>query len=151
MNTHEISKALRKISPFISNHVFASNQIPVLMNKPIYLISNLDPITKPGSHWIAIYINENGDGEYFDSFGRRPTGFHLNFMKRNSKKWNYNNKIIQNIFSSICGEYCLVFLYLKYRYVSLKDYLNMFDDDTTANDFLLKKMFNSFLYVKFSI
>ena len=35
------------------------------------LVCNTDPSNRPGSHWIAIYV-EDGRGEFFDSFGRRP-------------------------------------------------------------------------------
>jgi hypothetical protein len=33
-------------------------------------VCNTDPSTKPGRHWIAIYVDEDGGREYFDSFGR---------------------------------------------------------------------------------
>ena len=31
-----------------------------------------DPMNQPGTHWIAICVDTNGHGEYFDSFGRKP-------------------------------------------------------------------------------
>ena len=35
-------------------------------------VINLDPSYKPGSHWVAVYFDRNGEGEYFNSLGRYP-------------------------------------------------------------------------------
>lgn len=146
MNTLEISKCLKAIHPTLTSNVFAANRLPVHMSTPVYLISNLDPDTKPGSHWIAIYIGTNGIGEYFDTFGRKPNSYHLSFLKRNTSRWIYSNKIIQNVFSSFCGEYCLVYIYLKRRGMSLTNFVEMFNQDTNNNnDLLLNDMFKSFI------
>lgn len=144
MNTFEIGQCLKTIHHSLMRNVFAANRLPVYMAPPVYLISNLDPDTKPGSHWIAIYINANGVGEYFDTFGRKPKGYHLAFLKRNASRWSYNHKVIQNLFSSFCGEYCLTYLYFKYRGICLRNFVNMFSENTIKNDVLLKKMFKSF-------
>lgn len=147
MNTSDISKHLGKIHNSLMPNVFPANRLPIYMSTPVYMISNLDPDTKPGSHWVAIFIDVNGVGEYFDTFGRKPHGYHLTFLKRNSCKWTYSSKIIQNIFSSLCGEYCLLYLYLKLRGISLRDFEKMFTVNTVYNDNLLKVMFKSFFYL----
>ena len=147
MNTQELGIFLSKIHPVLKNNVFAANRLPMFMTPPVYLISNLDPDTKPGSHWIAIYIDANGVGEYFDTFARKPTGSHLLFLKRNVSRWTYNNRVIQNIFSSLCGEYCLMYLYLRYRGITLRNFAEMFTENTIDNDALLKIMFRTFYIV----
>lgn len=144
MNTYEISKCLKIVHHSIITNVFAANRLPIYMTPPVYLICNLDPDTKPGSHWIAIFINANGIGEYFDSFGRKPESYQLAFLKRNAIRWTYNSKVIQNFFSSLCGEYCLMYLYLKYRGICMRNFENIFTGDTYNNDVLLKGMFKSF-------
>lgn len=144
MNTLEIREYLKKISHSLQYNVFAANCIPMHISTPVYMISNLDPSTKPGSHWVAIFIDINGIGEYFDTFGRKPNGYQLSFLRRNTYKWTYNNKIIQNIFTSLCGEYCLIYLYFRLRGITLENFVNFFDDNTFNNDILLSKMFQSF-------
>nr|XP_034832232.1 uncharacterized protein F54H12.2-like [Maniola hyperantus] len=69
-----------------TNPLNFANKIPIYLTPPAYLISNLDPDTKPGSHWVAIYVGTNGVGEYFDSFGRKPMDYHEMFLKTNCKK-----------------------------------------------------------------
>lgn len=145
MNTLQIREYLKKIHHSLQYNVFAANCIPIHISTPVYMISNLDPNTKPGSHWVAIFIDINGFGEYFDTFGRKPDGYQLSFLRRNTYKWTYNNKIIQNIFSALCGEYCLLYLYFRLRGITLEEFVNFFGDNTYNNDILLNKMLQSFL------
>ncbi|CAK1594571.1 unnamed protein product [Parnassius mnemosyne] len=56
----------------------------------------MDTDDKPGSHWVALYIDTNDVGQYFDSYGRSPVRYHLEFLKRNCKRWNWNVDRIQN-------------------------------------------------------
>lgn len=146
MDTQEMKYFMCKINWDIKSNVFAANRMPVFVQLPIYLISNLDPDYKPGSHWVAIYIDINGVGEYFDSYGRKPEGYHKMFLKRNTKKWSYNHNQLQSYFSSVCGKYCLVYLYFKMKNVKMVDFVNkFFSVNTISNDFIICKMF-SFIF-----
>lgn len=145
MNTFELQQKLQfKLGPLNDEiNVFAANRLPMLVKKPTYIISNMDPDTRPGSHWVAIHINENNVGEYFDSFGRKPIGNHKQFMIRNCKVWLYNNKPLQNELTSVCGKYCLVYLYFKSKHYSTQYFLSLFDKtNTLLNDFMLDYLYN---------
>lgn len=145
MDTHEIQQALKDIvgSLHREKNVYASNRLPMFVSKPAYIIVNMDPDTKPGSHWVAIHIDKNNIGEYFDSFGRKPTGYHFSFMNRNCKRWSYNHKILQNALTSVCGKYCLLYLYYKFKKYTMDYFVSMFDyDNTLLNDFMLKYMYD---------
>lgn len=143
MDTNEIQLCMKKINPLFEFNVFAANKIPIWVNLPTFIVSNLDPDSKPGSHWIAIHIDAKGVGEYFDSFGRKPTGYHRLFLKRNTKRWFYNCQTIQNYFTSVCGEYCLVYLYFKFRCKTMHDFINQFSNNSLCNDLVLRTMFKS--------
>ena len=68
MNTEEIDRILRRyVRDF--DAVFSVDTLP---EKPRLLVCNTDASDKPGQHWICMHF-EDGRGEYFDSFGRRPT------------------------------------------------------------------------------
>lgn len=66
--------------------VIAADQIPQLAARipkgarRISFIMNLDPANKPGTHWVAVYIDSTHDRSlnYYDSFGRDPS---TQFMK----------------------------------------------------------------------
>lgn len=145
MNTLQIQNYMKKICHSLEFNVFAANRIPIHVTTPFYMISNLDPDTKPGSHWVAICVNADGNGEYFDTFGRKPNGYHLTFLRRNTNCYIYNNKPIQSVFSSVCGEYCLLFLYFKLRGMCSRDFVTMFSENSIKNDVLLRLMFNSYI------
>ena len=54
--------------------VFAKDGIipPKTSTRTAY-VCNTDPHTKKGQHWIAIYIDEDDSGYFFDSYGLPPT------------------------------------------------------------------------------
>jgi hypothetical protein len=67
MNTGQIELILRRnIDNF--DGVFSRDRLP---DKPRLLVCNTDPSSRPGQHWIAIYVGEDGRGEYFDSLAAR--------------------------------------------------------------------------------
>nr|CAD7578487.1 unnamed protein product [Timema californicum] len=51
----------------VQSGVFPADQLPARIARPAALVINIDPNTKPGTHWVPIFIDKNGVGEYFDS------------------------------------------------------------------------------------
>lgn len=143
MDTTELQKYLNTIHPSLQYNVYAANRLPIYTQNPTYIISNLDPDTKPGSHWVAIHIDINGLGQYFDSYGRPPKGYHQTFLKKNSRQWDFNTYRLQNDWTSVCGEYCLLYLYYKYNGNTMSDFIRLFNMETLYNDILLYNMFKS--------
>ena len=73
MDTIQILKILKKAMGPNFVGVFPSDQLPEpTKQKPFGMVVNLDPSTKPGSHWVAIYVSEFNVSEYFDSYGFPP-------------------------------------------------------------------------------
>ena len=68
-------------------------------------IINIGNYENGGSHWCAFYIKDN-KSFYFDSFNGAPDKFLLNQLP---KPIVYHNYKIQNIYSKLCGSYCLYF------------------------------------------
>ena len=83
-------------------------------------VFNTDESSKPGKHWISMYVDvigknlDNQPGIYFfDSFGNKPEKEILGLINKINKKKefivSYNNKCHQkNTYA--CGFYCLHFL-----------------------------------------
>ena len=46
------------------------------------MVLNKDPADEPGEHWVAVYINEDRKGEYFDSYGMTPPPCFERFIQR---------------------------------------------------------------------
>ena len=74
MNTDEIEKAICQdpSAEAIFGGVYARDQLPKSVKYPTAMVWNTDPADQPGEHWVATYFNEDGMGEYFDSYGLEP-------------------------------------------------------------------------------
>ena len=60
------------------------------------LVINLDEHNKPGSHWVALYVNlKDNIIYYFDSFGKKP-GKRINTFVRKILTHMYNKKFNEN-------------------------------------------------------
>lgn len=121
--------------------VFAADTLPRRLNKnPALVIMNVDVIKKPGSHWQAVFIDKNGKGEFFCSYGLPPfVSHHRNFLNRVCKSWKYNPVSLQALDSTVCGHYCLLYLIHKSHGYSLNDFVNMyFDENADKNDAIVK-------------
>lgn len=126
--------------------VFASDKLPTMkLKKPACLIINTDPSTKPGMHWVAIFLPHRGLAEYFDSFGLRPklkTILKCLSNNGNAHTYTYNKKQLQNIFSVVCGNYCCEYLLHRCQGKSKNIFFKKFSSDTTNNDKLVMNQFN---------
>lgn len=109
LTTLDIIKLLSAQKDF--NGVYPIDCLPITCNVPYSIIVNLDPHYKDGSHWVALTINENRQGHYFDSFGRPPTGNILTFLEKNASRGYIYNKIkYQGNNSTACGYFCIFFI-----------------------------------------
>jgi len=134
----------KHVAPYFEG-VFAADTLPLrLHKKPALLIANTDPITKPGSHWVAFYVGKNGEGEFFDSYGMPPIiPLHRQFLNRLCKKWTYNHTTLQAVDSQVCGEYCVLYLIHKAHGYSLHAFIQkLFCKDSKKNDDTVRKLFH---------
>jgi len=98
-----------------------------------------------GSHWVAL-LKRGSNFFYFDSFGAKPHKRIINLCHNLSKckgTITYNNYIIQNITTEICGYYCFGLLYYCKKATEktllnlCNEFVYLFEDDTTKNKDIL--------------
>ena len=137
MNTDEINALLRRDGTCRSmfQGVFSIDTLP---ENPRLLICNTDPSNRPGQHWIAIFVDSKGRGEYFDSFGRKPSYVFCNYMNEHCIAWSYNTRQLQSVVSSYCGFYCCFYCMLKCRGFDLNRVVKLFTRDTGLNDSIVR-------------
>ena len=145
MNTQEICHILYN-EPIVKNQligVIAKDQLPQrVMRYPCAIISNIDSSFSKGRHWIAFYIDENENGEFFDSYGHDPLFYNsnfVNFLNDNCKKWKYNSVSLQNMYSNVCGEYSVAYLIYRCRNIALSTFVNMFSQNSVVNDIYVNR------------
>ena len=95
MNSRQFSWILSndKVTSRNFKGVYALDEIVHIKQKsfPSAYVFNLDPSYKPGSHWVAVYINRNGLTEYFDSFGHPQPREIKDVLSTYAENWNYNH------------------------------------------------------------
>ena len=104
-----------------------------------YMI-NLDEYSDIGTHWVALWVNNN-KVTYFDSFG-------VEHIPKEIIKFIKNRNIGTNIFriqaydSIMCGYFCIGFIDFMFKGKSLTDYTNLFSpNDFKRNDDTVLKYF----------
>ena len=85
----------RRVKDF--DGVFSVDTLP---DRPRLLVANTDPSNEPGRHWVCIRI-EDGRGEVFDSFGRRPNALFERYLNRHCWLWTYNDRVLRVNFVDI--------------------------------------------------
>ena len=145
MNTYQIEKALSRLSGKTVG-VFAADRIPLSLGFPSSIVVNTQEHWKAGEHWIAIYINKNGYGFYFDSYGLPPyVSYHADRIKKNCTRYDWNQVQLQGYDIKVCGQYCIVFLYYMQKGKSIKSFNKLFSKSFKKNDKLIVKLYKKIL------
>ena len=142
----KIIKLLKCVPHFIG--CFAENEVSSLIfnSFPCYLIVNIDPLSMPGSHWLAIGVYSDRI-EIFDPLGfkfmnwsRIPCNL-LKFLHRLCQHRRvYVSKRIQSDQSVLCAFYCIYFCIYR-SLVPFSKLCHPFHD-LTENDKILIKLFS---------
>ena len=148
MNTSTIKRLLRTYKCF--KGVYPSDMLPINMSLPLRIIINTDPHDKPGQHWVSVSIDKQGNGYYFDSFGFPPLveSIYKFITTRATNGWGYNRTQIQDVTSSTCGKYCVLFIIYMCNNLSHKEFTRQFGYNTKANDIKINKALKNFNFVK---
>lgn len=119
--------------------VFPRNRLPEIRTWPSSLICNTDPDTSIGQHWIAIYLDEDGKGEYFDSYGLPPLHHDfINFLNDVTTEWTWNAKQLQDRRSLVCGQHCIFYLVHRYLGLTMSEIQYLFSNNYYENDAVVK-------------
>ena len=123
--------------------VFSKDKLPDRVRVGGYIINLQDHDAGNGTHWTAMNISFDKRVTYFDSFGLRPPEEVKEFVGQYPIM--SNNRHIQDMDSSLCGFYCLLFLKTiqktKNDAKRFDDFLNMFRENKEHNEDIVKKYF----------
>lgn len=132
------------------NGVYPSNLLPKKkLKRPCLLVANTDPSFMPGRHWIAFYLpkGKNEKGELFDSFSSKPIQpAFVKFLERNCASYITCDRQVQSNFSTVCGNYSVMYLYYRSMGKSLKQFMNMFTyKNRECNDDKVMKLYHKYI------
>lgn len=126
-------------------YVVASDRLPTKFSLPAGFIINLSPSNHPGTHWVALYIDERGDGTYLCSFAMLPRVRTIqNFIRFHCKTIEYNRMQLQSPQSAFCGHYAAIFLIHMFKGLGLRHFQKQFSTNLILNDLLVRRMFLRF-------
>jgi hypothetical protein len=85
-------------------------------------IANTEPAARPGYHWVAfvVFANRPSIIYFFDSFGM-PLSYYQDLYRTCMNRGYYsdtvivtsvNSRALQGAKSTVCGHYCILYLYL---------------------------------------
>lgn len=142
MNTVQLTAVLDEIS--CNTHFLGVLPCDYLPKAPLRILPSMFVINThtsqlPGEHWVAIYINKNHVGCFYDSFGNKPDHYRFptmikDFLNLNTTSVQYSVRRVQDFSSDTCGQHCVFFRYhmakgLDYEYV-----MSLYTDDFIKND-----------------
>lgn len=114
MNSSQIHKILTRdpISTRFFIGVYPSDLIPVIRKFPSSLVLNTDKHDEGGSHWLAVYIQDEETLDFFDSFGLPPEAYGEDIARfvMNYRHVRRNKIPLQSLTSNVCGQYCIYFI-----------------------------------------
>lgn len=114
------------------------------LEKPSMTIVNLDVCSQSGSHWVGVYVPLYGSIEYFDSYGVTPKKHLVDKILELNQQVIYSSYIFQG-FSTVCGQYSLIYLLLRSRNYSFKEVINLFHlcDTSDERDLIINHIINN--------
>lgn len=133
------------------HEVCMKDELPARIKNGNYIINLQSSIDDEGnlnggSHWTCLIV-KNKQSFFFDPFGAYPSAEIQDYIKkRRGCKFGFNNKIIQDLKSDLCGYFCIsLLLYCKRHKGNLfelaEKYTEIFDENTKLNDNILKQLF----------
>jgi hypothetical protein len=145
LTNFEIENILKKRNIKSFNGIFMRDELDKIeFKKKGFYVINLDKSTGPGSHWCVIY--KGIKTFYFDSFGF-PTAEEI---EKVIKPYIYSTTQIQDINSSSCGYYVILFIMYFNSYHNKDEleiydnFIKLFNDDYINNEYLLYKYLKNY-------
>lgn len=129
MNTKQLYYALisNKITKDKFDGIYSRDTLQDIVVKPEFIICNTDYSYNPGKHWVAYYFDEKGNAEFFDSLGK-PMKYYgkefVLFARIFAKKIKETKIRTQPKNSTLCGIYCLFYIYYRCQGYSLDKIVN---------------------------
>uniref|UniRef100_A0A1A8F2R5 Uncharacterized protein n=1 Tax=Nothobranchius korthausae TaxID=1143690 RepID=A0A1A8F2R5_9TELE len=123
--------------------------LPKNIRLPAYVVVNTHPSHLPGEHWLALAVERDGFGTFFDSYGFTPELKYypetiLNFLKQRCSRIQFQDQQLQSLTSDRCGHHCVFFLCHKACGFSMKQILSKYHKNVEKNDAMVHNFVKKF-------
>ena len=140
MNTTQLQRVLEEDprTRSIFQGVFPRNHIPPHPHPPVGYVLNTDPCDRPGEHWVVVFLDRDGQGEYFDSYGLPPVSPRITrWLTETTRRWTWNPQTLQSDSTAVCGQYCLYYALQRARDVPMSQIVSLFEGPPSDNDVMV--------------
>ena len=117
--------------------VYAVDSLPLQLREGHGIIVNSGEWATSGAHWLVLYMDYNGGGEFFDSLAQKPEQCDVRFSEYLTARCNritYNSVPLQDENSEACGKFCIYYLAHRCRGLDMHDILSHFSLNTMLNE-----------------
>lgn len=137
MWSSEINEYLKDEKDFIG--CFPYDKLSSIKKKKKFsLIINTGDSQTVGEHWIAVKVNGK-KCFYFDSFGLPIMNVFIKEFLKKYEKCYYSRICIQDISSTACGMFCIMFIKYVNSFSNYVSYIRCFSkDNLSLNDYIVK-------------
>jgi hypothetical protein len=150
MDTRQIYSILKPRLQDAFIGVFPRDRMPTPIHRNTGLVLNIETHDQPGLHWVALYRDEQGNLEFWDSYGIHPSLYGINPP---AAQFRMNTCTLQCSNSAVCGEYCIFYLF--HRAVlnwSMDDIVRYFSSrQCIVNDRSVLHYVNTYFHVRFKL
>jgi hypothetical protein len=141
LKTHRMTKnCIDRVCPI--DELPPRNKLKYNSDGITFLVVNLDASYLPGSHWVALCIpaNKKNIAEYFDSYGKKPKKIIRDYLGGN---YINQKRELQGLTSTICGQWCIYYIWERCRGYTLSEITNSFKGKTKdENDEIVNETVN---------
>ena len=133
MDSHQLRAVCRADSKMncLCIGTYPCDKLPEKQNG--FILCNQDKHTKPGSHWVCIFLLPNNRAEFFNSSGGAPTTQEI-FDYLDGWDVLCSQKQVQSRIATTCGQHCIYFAFHRARGVPFQHIIDSYSTDMDSND-----------------
>ena len=124
-------------------NVYSLDSLPSTITKyPIFIVLNTHPHNLSGHHWKVIFVAKDRRGELFDSLGLAPNIPTQQWLRKHTRQFKRNERMLQHPLSSTCGAYVLYFILNRLHVQRFESILQKFSYNHHCNEKMIRKFYN---------
>lgn len=124
-------------------NVYSLDTLPAAVpHYPIFIVLNTQPQNLSGQHWKCIFIGKDRRGELFDSLGQPPNIPTQQWLRKHTRQYKRNERVLQYPLSSTCGAFVLYFILNRLRVRRFDSIIKKFSFNLHCNEKMIRKFYN---------
>ena len=124
--------------------IYSIDKLPSsIPSRPFLAIVNTHTHNLPGEHWLAIYIDENKNGELFDPLALPVSNNLIRWLNGFTVKWKTNKRSFQHPLSTTCGSFVLYFILNRLHVSDFERITTLFTSSPFANEQFVRMFYSA--------